>query len=72
MSDTIKYILEALRSGAGQKPGVYRQAGYPARRVRGSMDPVGNTARDVGYSKYVNQQKAMDESPVSYEEWLKQ
>lgn len=67
MSDTIKYIIEALRN----KPipsGIDYPNGHP-RRIAGS--PIKSARDNVNYTKYVRQQHEIGDTPVTYEEWLK-
>lgn len=68
--DTMKYIIEALRT-KNHEPGVQRPGpgGVPIR-YGGKMAPLGKANRDLNYVKYQRQQDAMGESPVSYEEWM--
>lgn len=66
----IKYIIEALRTSPTRDKIVRAPGRLPIRY--GGRDPVAQAGKDVGYTKYVRQQEAMGESPVSLEEWLRQ
>lgn len=68
--DTIKYIIEGLRS-KNHEPGIERPGpgGVPIR-YGGKSNPLGKMNRDMNYVKYQKEQAAIGESPVSYEEWM--
>lgn len=67
----IKWLLEALRSKP-DAPGVYRTPGYPVRRQNpGLFDSIKSVNKDVNYARYKKLQSDIGDTPVSYEEWLR-
>jgi hypothetical protein len=72
MSDTIKYIIEALRQKP-REPGITRDPGDIPRRMAGPLfggSPVSRAQKEAQYNRYLKVQSSSGESPVSYEEWL--
>lgn len=63
--DTLKYIIEALRTPS-RPAGIYRDPGHPPLRIRGK-----GPAPSANYTKYLREQEAIGESPVSYEEFMR-
>lgn len=63
----IKFIIEALRSGA-------QPMAKPGRRVRGSLNDstTGEAQRRAQYNRYLKISEGTGDSPLSYEEWIQQ
>lgn len=75
MSDSLMMIKEIIKSlrQSPREPGVYRDPGHAPLKQRGGLvdEIVGRPRQRMQYEHYRRIQHGAEETPVSYDEWLK-